>query len=94
MLLRVLNESLANAERHSGAGSVSVVVSADKESLRLRVTDEGVGLDPDNLASTADGHFGLGIMRARAVSVGGTISISGRLGVGTSIDLRVPLGEP
>lgn len=94
VLLRVLNESLANAERHSGAGSVSVVVSADKESLRLRVTDEGVGLDPDNLASTADGHFGLGIMRARAVSVGGTISISGRLGVGTSIDLRVPLGEP
>ena len=91
VLLRVLNEALANVERHSGGGNVSIAVSVEDGTLRLSVTDEGVGLDPSLLPAFGDGHFGLAIMRERAGSVGGELSISGAPGVGTSVDLRVPL---
>ena len=94
VLLRVLNELLANAERHSGAGSVSVVITVEDGQLRMLVSDEGVGLDPGKLpAAAGDGHFGVTIMRARAESVGGKLLISGTPGVGTAVDLRLPLGS-
>lgn len=94
VLLRVLNESLANVERHSGARSVSIAVSVEDGTLRLCVTDDGVGLDLDSVPAAGDGHFGLAIMRERAVSVGGKLLIRGAPSVGTAVDLRVPLGEP
>ena len=93
VLLRVLNESLANAERHSGVGSASIVVSVENGELRLRVIDEGAGFDPHTLSAPGDGHFGITIMRARAESVGGTLLVRGSPGIGTSVDLRLPLED-
>jgi len=93
VLIRVLNESLANVERHAGAGSAAVSVLVDGATLVLRVRDEGVGFDPARLPGLSDGHFGVTIMRQRAASVGGELSVTAALGRGTSVSLRVPLTE-
>ena len=93
---RIMQESLTNVARHSGASRVDVFLRADGGALLLTVEDDGKGFDPDRLGETG----GLGVigMRERASLIGGTLSIESRPEGGVRIDLNVPLdaaqGEP
>ena len=62
------------------------------ESLfRLRVRDDGKGIDPDELVrAERTGHWGLKGMRERAVHLGGELEVWSEPGAGTEIELRVP----
>jgi len=88
-LFRILQESLNNAIKHSGAQHFEVRLRAVPDEIQLAVRDCGVGFDAQAALS---GH-GLGLisMRERASLVKGTISITSKNMAGTEITLRVPI---
>ncbi len=90
-LLRVAQESLHNALRHSGAAEVSVVLERRGTGTVLRITDDGEGFDPTAVRE-AGRHLGLVSMSHRADSVGGTLTIDSEPGRGTTIGMEVPGG--
>ena len=87
-LLRVLQEALVNARRHSGARSVEVRLRAEGGALVAEVTDDGKGFDT---APTRAG-VGLSAMRERVEGLGGEIEIKSQPGEGTKVRVTVPLG--
>ena len=89
VFFRVLQESLTNVARHSGANRVQIVLERSDVDMRLRVCDNGTGFD----ASAAQGTktFGLLGMRERAGMIGGSLTIDSQPGGGTSIEMLIPL---
>ncbi|MEV6808539.1 GAF domain-containing sensor histidine kinase [Streptomyces sp. NPDC017248] len=90
-LLRVAQEALHNALRHSGAARVGVSVERRGGGAVLRVTDDGRGFDP-TAVRRAGRHLGLVSMRDRASGVGGALSVESAPGKGTTIEMEVPGG--
>ncbi|MEV4872284.1 GAF domain-containing sensor histidine kinase [Streptomyces syringium] len=88
-MLRVAQEALHNALRHSGAEHVEVVVSRVGPVAALRVTDDGQGFDP-SAVRRAGRHLGLVSMRDRASGVGGRLTVTSEPGKGTTIEMEVP----
>jgi signal transduction histidine kinase len=64
-LIRIACEAVSNAVRHSNAEEVLVELSA-RDSVRLRVADDGAGFDPDAVPARPQDAFGMIIMRERA----------------------------
>ncbi|MET9360674.1 GAF domain-containing sensor histidine kinase [Streptomyces sp. NPDC006632] len=90
-LLRVAQEALHNALRHSGAGRVDVVLERAGQGAVLRVTDDGRGFEP-SLVRRAGRHLGLVSMRHRASGVGGRLTVHSAPGEGATIEMEVPGG--
>ena len=88
-LLRVLQEALTNARRHSGARNVEVRLRAEGEALVAAVIDDGRGFHPAS-ARTGVGLVGMG---ERIEGLGGKIEVSSRSGEGTKVTVKVPLGD-
>jgi PAS domain S-box-containing protein len=87
-LLRVLQEALTNARRHSGARNVEVSLRTEGEAVLAGVNDDGRGFDH----SPARTGVGLSAMRERVEALGGNIEVKSRPGEGTRVEVRVPLG--
>ncbi len=89
-LLRVLQEALVNARRHSDARRVEVVLSGTCRGVRVEVADDGVGFD------TALVPVGVGLsgMRERASALGGTLRVQSTPGQGTAVSVEVPVPDP
>jgi signal transduction histidine kinase len=90
-VLRIAQESITNALKHAGATKIQVKLEIQPAKLQLSVTDNGRGFDRDGVFLTAKGHFGLIGMRERAQRLRGTLHISSRPGLGTNVELSVPL---
>ncbi|MFF3337112.1 GAF domain-containing sensor histidine kinase [Streptomyces flavidovirens] len=90
-LLRVAQEALHNALRHSGAAHVDVVLEKSGQGARLKVTDDGSGFDPKTVRR-AGRHLGLVSMRDRAGGAGGRLTVESAPGKGTTIEMEVPGG--
>ncbi|APY89019.1 diguanylate cyclase [Streptomyces alfalfae] len=90
-MLRVAQEALHNALRHSGAASVAVTLDKRGAGAVLRVTDDGKGFDPQ-VIRRAGRHLGLVSMRDRASGVGGRLTVDSAPGKGTTIEMEVPGG--
>ncbi|GGQ96033.1 GAF domain-containing sensor histidine kinase [Streptomyces asoensis] len=90
-LLRVAQEALHNALRHSGAEHVEVTLGRRGPGAFLRVTDDGCGFDPTTVRR-AGRHLGLVSMRDRASGVGGTLTVQSEPGKGTTIEMEAPGG--
>ncbi|MEU2270462.1 GAF domain-containing sensor histidine kinase [Streptomyces olindensis] len=90
-LLRVAQEALHNALRHSGADHVDVTLDRRGGGAVLRVTDDGSGFDPQAVRR-AGRHLGLVSMRDRASGAGGTLTVESVPGKGTTIEMEVPGG--
>jgi signal transduction histidine kinase len=89
-VFRIFQEILTNVVRHAKATALEVAVHADGGWFTLRVSDNGIGFDPDSLSPSRS--LGLLGMRERAGMLGGTIEWSrGRKG-GTTVTVRLPLG--
>jgi len=86
--LRVLQEGLHNAAKHSRAKSVTVRLTGSNEDLSLEISDDGVGFDIEE-AKLAAG-LGLISMRERIHLIGGVFEISSSRGGGTKIKVRAP----
>ncbi|MGW4548916.1 GAF domain-containing sensor histidine kinase [Streptomyces violaceorubidus] len=90
-MLRVAQEALHNALRHSGAEHVQVTLRRRGTGTVLRITDDGGGFDPRTV-SRAGRHLGLVSMRDRASGTGGRLSVRSAPGEGTTIEMEVPGG--
>ena len=88
---RIASEALRNAFRHAQARRIEVEIRYDRRRLRLRVMDNGKGIDQEALSGGGrPGHFGLAGLHERARLVGGELAIRSKLGSGTEIELIVP----
>lgn len=90
-LFRVLQESLQNVTRHAKASAVTIRVSIEEsqQALRLRITDDGIGVAAEHL--TPLGSHGLGSMRHRMRALGGEFSIRQAPVRGTEVEVLAPL---
>ncbi len=88
-VLRIAHEALHNAVRHAAARRVVVRLDGRGSTLRIEVTDDGVGFDPDD-PELRSRHLGLTSMEERARELGGTLALSSAPGDGTTIMLEVP----
>ena len=86
-VLQVVRESLANVVKHANAHRAAVTVSFRQARLHVTVEDDGVGLKDD---SSPPMHYGLVIMRDRAETLGGRLSLSNRPEGGTRVELVFP----
>ena len=88
-LYRIAQEALHNVVKHSGATEARVELATEGSELRLAVTDDGVGFDPE--AMSANGSLGLVSMGERVRFVHGRLSIESHSGKGTTVEVRVPI---
>jgi signal transduction histidine kinase len=91
VLLRVVQEALANVARHARASRVGVTLSYMGDVVTLDVRDDGIGFEPrnGNGARSHDG-FGLMAMRQRVDQVSGHFEVESEAGEGTAISVSVP----
>jgi PAS domain S-box-containing protein len=90
-LVRIVQEGVTNARRHSLTAKVRIELQQHDDRLRLEIRDWGVGFRPDELGN---GGFGLEGMRARARLHGGTTLIHSACGQGTQIVVDLPVQLP
>jgi len=81
VLLRVCQEALTNVRRHAGARSARVLLSYCDGEVRLEVSDDGTGFDPELPAA----GYGLRGMRARVSEIGGELTVHSVAGNGTTV---------
>lgn len=88
-LFRILQESLTNVSRHSGASKVAIVLRYGEEGIVLSVSDNGCGLVEEQLA--APNSYGLRGMFERVDYLGGSIVLDHPQGGGLAITISLPL---
>jgi signal transduction histidine kinase len=90
---RIAAEGLRNAFRHAQARQIEVEIRYDDQQFRLRVRDDGKGIQTAVLSGQEPvGHFGLPGMRERAKLIGGKLTIWSEVDGGTEVELRIPAG--
>jgi signal transduction histidine kinase len=107
-LLRILDNLLANARRHTSAGDcVTLHATANPKGVEIKVQDTGTGMEADVLAHVFERYYrgeeartrqgngtglGLAISRAIARAHGGDLTAESTPGKGSTFILRLPLG--
>jgi ligand-binding sensor domain-containing protein/signal transduction histidine kinase len=90
-ICRIAVEILRNAFRHSNAGRIEAEVRYDSQVLRLRIRDNGRGIDPKVLKEGGrPGHWGLRGIRERAERIGARLEFWSEVSAGTEVQLTVP----
>jgi len=88
---RIALELLRNAYRHARATRIEAEVRYDAQVLRLRIRDNGRGIDPTVLKKgEIPGHWGLRGVRERAQRIGAKLNFWSEAGAGTEVELTVP----
>jgi len=88
---RIAAEALRNAFRHAEARRIESEILYEERQLRLRVRDDGKGLDPALLRGEGrPGHWGLRGMRERATLIGARLDVWSNVHSGTEIELTIP----
>lgn len=90
-LFRICQELLTNIAQHAGATTVRIVLTKSEDNMTLEVSDDGKGIEDEQIASS--GSLGILGMRERAQILGGELSITGRPGKGTAATVRIPLPD-
>jgi ligand-binding sensor domain-containing protein/signal transduction histidine kinase len=100
-IYRIAAEAVRNAFRHARARRIEVEIIYEAKQLRVRVRDNGIGIDASVIEEGRPGHFGLTGMRERARRIGGQLDVwsaaslskPGALstpGAGTEVQLIIP----
>jgi signal transduction histidine kinase len=86
----IAREALFNAFHHADASRIEVDITYESRDLRLRVADDGRGIDASVLqAGARSSHWGLPNMQERARKLGGECHVRSRPGAGTEIEIVV-----
>lgn len=89
-IFRILQESLTNVARHSGASRVHVALTSGEGLLTLSITDNGTGFDPENNNRQTLGILGI---KERTAIIGGLYEIQSKPGLGTTISVTIQPGS-
>jgi signal transduction histidine kinase len=90
-IYRIGREALRNAFHHAQARRIEAEITYSASLLRLRVRDDGNGIDPKFLGQGGRaGHWGLPGMHERAQRIGAQLDVWSKPGAGTEVDLRIP----
>lgn len=91
-LFRTAQEAIHNAERHAQASQINAMLIYSETEVTLKVSDDGVGFEvPNQLQEfAAKGHYGLLGIRERVRHLGGNLSLTSNMKIGTEIEVRVP----
>jgi signal transduction histidine kinase len=84
-LVRIAQEAMLNAVRHSGARTLDVKLESTSKRLHLSVNDDGTGFD-DEVAPPL-GHYGLIGMKERAAQIGADFEVTSERGRGTTVSV-------
>jgi signal transduction histidine kinase/ligand-binding sensor domain-containing protein len=88
---RIALEILRNAYRHAHAHQIEAEIRYGEQALRLRIRDDGKGIDPETLKEGGSpGHWGLRGVRERAERIGARVDFWSEVGAGTEVQLEVP----
>ena len=87
---RIVAEALTNAFRHASASKIEAEVTYDSSALRIRVRDDGVGIDKAVRSNGHPGHWGLAGMRERAHAIRAELKLWSRESAGTEVELVIP----
>ena len=87
-MFRICQEALNNTAKHAEADLVTIALSARDGVIRLRISDNGVGFDP-NRAGGGRESWGLLTMRERAESIGAECRFESNSAGGTSVVVEV-----
>lgn len=85
---QLAREAVMNAVKHAEPSAVNVMLERTSAGARVTISDDGNGFDIEQ--GSPEGHFGLAMMRERAMVAGGTFDISSVAGEGTTITAEFP----
>ena len=90
-LYRIAREIVRNSFHHANASRIEAEIAYDPQFFRVRIRDNGRGIDPKVLEEGARrGHWGLPGIRERAKRIGAQFRIWSEFGAGTEAELTVP----
>ncbi|MGA9155338.1 MAG: two-component regulator propeller domain-containing protein [Candidatus Sulfotelmatobacter sp.] len=89
---RIALELLRNAFRHAKAHRIETEIRYADDTLRLRIRDDGKGMDLKVLPGDSSGHWGLRGVRERAQRIGAKLDVWSEAGAGAEFQLTVPAG--
>ncbi len=84
-VLQIVREALSNVVRHAQAAHARVRLTIGPAGVEVDIADDGSGFES---GAGRVNHYGLAIMRERALTLGGTLAIEGTPGAGTRVQLR------
>ncbi len=88
---RIAAETIRNAFKHAHARQIEVEIRYDERQFRVRVRDDGKGIDPTILnGDELGGHFGLHGLHERAELIGGKVTVWSERDSGTEVELTIP----
>ena len=92
-LYLIFKEAIRNALRHGRPRNVMMRLAVTDGRLAAEIRDDGAGIPPDHVSADVDesAGYGLGTMRRRAESLGGSFRVISEAGEGTRIVVEVPL---
>jgi signal transduction histidine kinase len=106
LLQRILSNLITNAIKYSHRGKIELTISDDADTLCFEVKDNGIGIEADKLESIFDMYsktgqesarrkdshgLGLFIVKNLVSTLGGKISVTSQLGVGSQFSITLPL---
>jgi len=86
----IVREALVNIATHSGASVARLIVACNDGKFQFRVEDNGGGV---GVGTPPEGHYGLAIMRERALRIGGEVEVENLEGMGTRVQLNFTAPE-
>jgi signal transduction histidine kinase len=88
---RISREAIRNAFNHAVASHIEVEIRYEQDQLRVRIRDDGKGIDPKVLkAGGRPGHWGIQGMCERARQIGASLDFWSEGGAGTEVQLTLP----
>jgi signal transduction histidine kinase len=92
-LFRIIQEVIANSQKHSQATAIQIRLGLDKSNsaMKIAVEDNGVGFDLEKILQ--NGHYGLANIKLRSAEIGARINIQTDLGKGTTVRVEVDLNN-
>jgi signal transduction histidine kinase len=80
---------MRNAFKHAEASAIEVEIRYDPRQFRMRIRDDGKGIDEAVLKSGRSGHYGLPGMHERARLAGGKLAVWSKADAGTELELTI-----
>ncbi len=88
VIFRIVQEALNNAIKHSKADNIRINLHYEQDYLKLSISDDGAGFEPDLLEVKKTG-IGLNNMKSRALLVGAKFSINSKPWEGTTVIIEL-----